>query len=51
MGFEETTGMVSNTLKIKLAEFLEILERLRRDYGSDPEYKKVRRDLPDDWPI
>ncbi|MGH7835397.1 MAG: hypothetical protein ACREQK_17275 [Candidatus Binatia bacterium] len=43
--------MVSNTLKIKLAEFLEILERLRRDYGSDPEYEKVRRDLPDDWPM
>ena len=51
MGFEETTGMVSNTLKIKLPEFLEIVERLRRDYASDPEYKNLRRDLPDDWPI
>jgi hypothetical protein len=51
MGFEETTGMVSNTLKIKLPEFLEILERLRRDYDKDPEYKKVRRDLPDEWPM
>lgn len=51
MGFEETTGMVSNSLKIKLPEFLKTIERLRRDYANDAEYRKVRRDLPDDWPM
>ena len=43
--------MVSNTLKMKLAELVQIVERLRRKYGGDPEYQKLRQELPDDWPI
>ncbi len=43
--------MVSNTLKIKLEELLQIVERLRREYADDPEYQKLRKDLPDDWPV
>ncbi len=43
--------MVSNTLKMDLEELLQILERLRREYVNDPEYQKLRKELPDDWPI
>jgi len=43
--------MVSNTLKIKLEELLQIVARLRRNYGDEPEYQKLRKDLPDDWPV
>jgi hypothetical protein len=27
------------------------LQRLRSQHGDDPEYKKLRKDLPKDWPI
>lgn len=43
--------MVSNTLKMDLQELLDTLERLRREYGKNPEYQKMRRELPEDWPI
>ncbi len=43
--------MVSNTLDIELKKFLQVIERMRRDYGNDADYKKLRRDLPDDWPM
>ena len=43
--------MVSNSLNMDLKKVLQILERLRRKYGNDPEYQKLRRALPDDWPI
>lgn len=43
--------MVSNSLNMELEELLEILERLRRKYGKEPEYQKLRRGLPADWPI
>ncbi len=43
--------MVSNTLKIKLEELLQIVARLRPKYADDPEYQKLRKDLPDDWPV
>jgi hypothetical protein len=51
LGFEETTGMVSNTLKMSQEELLKTLERLRQKHVDDPEYKKLRRDLPKDWPL
>ncbi|HZD40361.1 MAG TPA: hypothetical protein VE131_06540 [Terriglobales bacterium] len=43
--------MVSNTLKIKQQEVIAALKRLRREQSDDPEYRKLRTDLPDDWPI
>lgn len=50
MGFEETTGMVSNSLKISQDEIVAVLTRLRAEHGDDPEYKKLRKDLPTEWP-
>jgi hypothetical protein len=43
--------MVSNTLKMDQQEVVKVLGRLRREYAADPEYKKIRRDLPKDWPL
>jgi hypothetical protein len=43
--------MVSNALKMSEEELLEALEQLRKKYANDPEYKKLRRDLPKDWPL
>ncbi len=43
--------MVSNTLEMDLQVLLDTLERLRRKFGKSPEYQKLRRELPDDWPI
>jgi hypothetical protein len=51
VGFEETTGMVSNSLKISQQEIIAALKRLRAQHRDDPEYKKLRKDLPKDWPI
>ena len=50
MGFEETTGMVSNSLKISQEEVAAALKRLRAEKGDDAEYKKLRKDLPKEWP-
>ena len=43
--------MVSNTLKMREEDVIAALKRLRARYGSDPEYKKLRKDLPKEWPI
>lgn len=43
--------MVSNTLKMAQKDVVAALERLRAQHGDDPEYKKLRKDLPKDWPI
>ena len=43
--------MVSSAVDLELAELLATLERLRRDHGSDPEYRQLRDALPADWPI
>jgi hypothetical protein len=51
MGFEETTGMVSNSLKISQDEIVAVLTRLRAEHSDDAEYKKLRKDLPKEWPI
>jgi len=51
LGFEETTGMVSNAVKMDQKQVLAALTRLRARHSKDPEYKKLRKDLPADWPI
>jgi hypothetical protein len=43
--------MVSNALKINQKEVVAALKRLRAHHSDDPEYKKLRKELPDDWPI
>jgi len=51
MGFEETTGMVSNSLKITQQEIVATLKRLRAEHSADDDYKKLRKDLPKAWPV
>jgi hypothetical protein len=43
--------MVSNRVKMDQQDVLAALKRLRSHHSDDPEYKKLRRDLPKDWPI
>ena len=43
--------MVSNSLNIDLQELLETLRRLRKEHGASAEYQKLRRELPEDWPL
>jgi hypothetical protein len=43
--------MVSNSLKISQQEIVVALKRLRAQHSNDPEYKKIRKDLPKEWPI
>ena len=43
--------MVSNSLKISQEEVVAALGRLRAERGDDPEYKKLRKDLPKNWPL
>jgi hypothetical protein len=43
--------MVSNTMKMSQQDVIAALKRLRAQHGDDPEYKKLRKDLPKDWPI
>ena len=43
--------MVSNAVKKEQKEVVAALKRLRAEHSDDPEYKKLRNDLPKDWPI
>jgi hypothetical protein len=43
--------MVSNAVKTEQKMVVAALKRLRAHHKDDPEYKKLRRDLPADWPI
>jgi hypothetical protein len=43
--------MVSNSLKIDQEEIIEALARPRREQADDPEYQKLRGELPQDWPV
>jgi hypothetical protein len=43
--------MVSNSLKISQEEVVKALNRLRRKTADDPEYQKLRKDLPKSWPV
>ncbi len=43
--------MVSNTLKIPQDEVVKALKRARREQNETPEYKKLRNDLPKEWPV
>jgi len=43
--------MVSNAVKIPQKEVVAALKRLHAKHSDDPEYKKLRQDLPKEWPI
>ena len=43
--------MVSNSLNMDLEDFLESLQRIKREYGKSPEYRDWRKQLPKEWPI
>ena len=43
--------MVSNTLRIDLQDLLDTIARMRKEHGGDAEYRKLRRELPEDWPL
>jgi hypothetical protein len=43
--------MVSNTLKISQEEVVATLKRLHETHADDPQYQKLRKDLPAEWPI
>ncbi|MGH7795643.1 MAG: hypothetical protein ACREQ2_12230 [Candidatus Binatia bacterium] len=43
--------MVSNTVKMAQKDVVVALKRLRAQHSNDPEYKRLRKDLPKEWPI
>jgi type III secretory pathway component EscU len=43
--------MVSNAVKMSQKEVIAALKRLRSEHSGDPEYKKLRKELPKEWPI
>ena len=43
--------MVSNAVKQDQKEVVAALKRLRAQHRDDPEYQKLRKDLPKDWPV
>lgn len=43
--------MVSNAVKQSEDEVVAALKRLRAEHSDDAEYKKLRKELPREWPI
>jgi hypothetical protein len=43
--------MVSNAVHQDQKEVVAALKRLRTRHSDDLEYKKLRKDLPKEWPI
>jgi hypothetical protein len=43
--------MVSNAVHQDQREVVAALKRLRAQHSDDAEYKKLRKDLPEEWPI
>jgi hypothetical protein len=43
--------MVSNVLDMEPEALVAELRQLRAERASDPEYQKLRADLPADWPV
>jgi hypothetical protein len=42
--------MVSNSVKMNQQEVVAALKRLQAKHSDDAEYKKLRKDLPKEWP-
>lgn len=43
--------MVSSATDMDLQDLLKALRRMRREYAKDPDYKRLRAELPASWPL
>jgi hypothetical protein len=43
--------MVSSAIDMTLVDLLTTLERLRVEHAQDEDFKKLRKALPDNWPL
>ncbi len=43
--------MVSNVLEVDQRELVRKLKTFKKKYAGDAEYKKLRAELPRDWPF
>jgi hypothetical protein len=43
--------MVSNVLEMDQDELIDLLKTFKKKYTEDPEYAKLRADLPKTWPF
>jgi hypothetical protein len=43
--------MVSNAVKMSQKDVVAALKRLRAGHSDDDEYKKLRKELPKNWPF
>jgi hypothetical protein len=43
--------MVSSAIDMDLVDLLATLERLRVEHTDDPDYVRLRKVLPEDWPL
>jgi hypothetical protein len=43
--------MVSNVLDMEPEALVAALQRLRANHAADPDYQRLRADLPADWPV
>ena len=43
--------MVSNVLEMDQQELIGLLKTFKKKYGRDPEYAKLRAELPKTWPM
>ncbi len=43
--------MVSNAVKMSQQDVVTTLKRLHAEHSDDAEYKKLRKDLPKEWPV
>jgi len=43
--------MVSNVLEVDQDDLLKQVKTFKKKYSDDPDYKKLRAALPNDWPL
>jgi hypothetical protein len=43
--------MVSNVLDMDRRELIELLKTFKKTYADDPEYARLRAELPKGWPM
>ena len=43
--------MVSNVLEVDEDDLLKRVKTFKKKYPDDPEYKRLRAELPKDWPL
>ena len=43
--------MVSNVLEVDQDDLLRRIKTFKKKYATDPEYQKLRADLPKEWPL